>query len=83
MALKSKISDDELALLECLEDPIWAGELLRSTANGETSRALWPKQEFSYRWYQKDWLTDTSPYICVTAGRAVGKHLPLYAVMYN
>ncbi len=74
MALREKVSDDDIALLDVIEDSVFLGEFLRNTANGETNKELWPKgPPFAYRNYQREWLTDTSPYVCVTAGRAVGK----------
>lgn len=84
MALKERISEEDLALLEVIEDPIWCGEFLRQTANGEMNRELWPKGDpFKYRWYQKDILSDTSPYISICAGRAVGKCSPATERVYT
>lgn len=83
MALKERLSDEDFALIEVLEDPVWSGEFLRSTSGGEINKELWPKQEFKYRWYQKDLLTDRSPFICAIAGRAVGKCQPTSESIYT
>jgi hypothetical protein len=76
MALHRRLEEDELALLEVWEDPIWFAEFLRSTADGSLQREEWPKRPFKYRWYQRDLITDKSPYISLAAGRAVGKCHP-------
>lgn len=84
MALKERIDYDTLCFLEVCEDEIALGEWLRNTSNGEVNRELWPKGEpFKYRSYQKEWLTDKSPYISVVAGRAVGKCQSLSARVYT
>jgi hypothetical protein len=74
MALQKKLLPDEIALLEVLQDPIWLGEFLRTTSDFAANKEEWRKGgPFTYRWYQRDLLTDKSPYVCLTAGRAVGK----------
>lgn len=82
MALVSKLSDEELALLEVIEDPIWLGEYLRSTTDGSSKKEEWPKRPFEYRWYQKDLLTDKNN-ISLVAGRAVGKCSPATTKVYT
>ena len=79
MAITQKLTESELALLEILDDPVWFGEFLRNTKDGQTQRHLWPKRTFSYRWYQKDLLTDQSPAVAVRGGRAIGKCQPATA----
>lgn len=76
MALTRRLEEDELALLEVWEDPVWFAEFLRSTADGSLQKEEWPKRPFTYRWYQRDLITDKTPYIALTAGRAVGKCNP-------
>lgn len=84
MALKEKEMDSgDLAVLEIIEDPQLFGEFMRNTANGEMNPDLWPKLEFKYRPYQTMILTDESPYICITAGRAVGKCSPATERVYT
>jgi len=75
--LKQKLDVEELALLEIIEDPIWFGEFLRRTADGEIDKNVWPKGEpWKYRGYQKEFLSDTSEFILYTGGRAIGKCQP-------
>ena len=83
MALVQKLSDEEIALLEIIEDPILFGEFMRNTGDGSMIKDEWPKQKFQYRWYQKDILSDQSPYIIWSAGRAVGKCQPINAQIYT
>jgi len=83
MALVQKISDQELALLEIMEDPIWFGEFMRSTGYGETKKELWPSRKFTYRDYQKQVLSDKSTYISLIGGRAIGKCQPGQSRIYT
>jgi hypothetical protein len=84
MPLQKKLAPEELALLEVLSDPVWLGEFLRSTgdfaANEEERKN---KKPFEYRWYQKDLLTDTTPNIILTGGRAIGKCNPIGSRIYT
>lgn len=81
--LKQKLTDEDLALLEIIEDGVLLGEFLRTTANGEMNRSLWPKQPFRYRPYQAMLLTDETEYISVCAGRAVGKCAHIRSRVYT
>lgn len=81
--LKAKIDDAELALLEILEDPVWLNEFLRSTNNADMNRGNWPEEEFSFRPYQKEILTDQSRHVVVTGGRAIGKCQPASARVFT
>jgi len=81
--LVPKLSEAEYALLEVIEDPIWFNEFLRSTNNGDMNKGNWPAEEFSFRPYQKELLTDQSPHIVVTGGRAIGKCQPANARIYT
>lgn len=83
MAIKERLDPDDLALAEVLEDPIFCVEFLRSTRDGVTNRELWPRKPFTYRWYQRDLLTDSSSYISLTGGRAIGKCQPETARVYT
>ncbi len=78
-----KLSDHEYALLEVLEDPVWLNEFLRSTNYGDMNRNNWPAEEFEFRPYQKEILTDQSAHIVVTGGRAIGKCQPAHARIYT
>jgi hypothetical protein len=81
MALKEKIRDDEIELLEILEDPIWFGEFIRETNGGSLSTKS--HSPFNYRWYQKDILSDQTEKIVVVGGRSVGKCSPGYEKIYT
>ena len=83
MALKQKLDAEEKALLEIIEDPIWLGEFLRSTADGEVDKNVWPKQAWEYRDYQRQFLSDQSEFILYTGGRAIGKCSPSGAKVYT
>jgi hypothetical protein len=78
-----KLSEAEYALLEVIEDPIWLNEFLRSTNYGDMNKSNWPAEEFSFRPYQRELLTDQSPHIVVTGGRAIGKCQPAHARVYT
>lgn len=82
MALVRKLDEEELALLELIEDPIWLPEFLRNTADGSAHEEEWPKRPFAFRWYQRDLLSDRTPFISLTAGRAVGKCQPSNSRIY-
>jgi hypothetical protein len=79
MAIKQKLDDEDIALLEIVEDPIWLGEFLRSSNDGETEKALHPPNPWYYRDYQRQFLGDDSEYILYTGGRAIGKCQPASA----
>ncbi len=81
--LRQKLSDEEQALLEIIEDPIWLGEFLRTSADGETDRELWPEKSWGYRDYQRQFLSDTSEFILYTGGRAIGKCQPQSGRVYT
>ena len=40
MALREKLDEETLSLLEVVEDPVWLSEWLRSSANGEINVVL-------------------------------------------
>jgi len=81
--LKAKIEDADLAFLEIIEDPVWLNEFLRSTNNGDMNKVNWSHQEFTFRPYQKEILTDQSKHIVITGGRAIGKCQPASARVYT
>lgn len=82
--LKQKLDAEELALLEIIEDPIWFGEFMRRTSDGEINDNVWPKGEpWKYRDYQRQFLSDTSEFILYTGGRAIGKCQPSGAKIYT
>lgn len=77
--LKAKLDDADLALLEVIEDPIWLNEFLRSTNTADMNKENWPSEEFFFRPYQREILSDQSTHIVVTGGRAIGKCQPASA----
>lgn len=79
MAVKERLTDDELLLIDVIEDPVWFPELLRNTRDLSPYRTTWPSEPFSYRPYQKDLLSDQSPRIVLRGGRAIGKCQPATA----
>jgi hypothetical protein len=81
--LKAKIDDADLAFLELIEDPVWLNEFLRSTNNGDMNRNNWAHEEFTFRPYQKEILTDQSKHIVITGGRAIGKCQPASSKIYT
>ena len=82
MTLQRKLDAEEWDLLSVVTDPILLGEFLRNTADGSPVKDEWPKLQFTYRWYQKDLLSDTNERVAVIAGRAVGKCSPASARVY-
>lgn len=79
MGLQQRLNEGDIALIEVLSDPIWFGEFMRTTRDGQINPRLWPSQPFTYRWYQKDILTarpPTNPRIVLRGGRAIGKCQP-------
>lgn len=83
MALREKLTDSELDLVEVIEDPIFFSEFMRSTRDASPIKSMWPKQEFKYRWYQRDLITDKNEYVVLTGGRAVGKCQPASSKVYT
>jgi len=83
MGLKQKISKEDIALLEIIEDEVWLGQFLRTTGDGQVDKSLWPSIEWNYRDYQKQFLTDRSEFILYTGGRAIGKCSPSGARIYT
>lgn len=71
--LRKKLDDNDLDLAFILQDPILFPEFLRSTKDASVDRSLWPKEQFKYRSYQRDLLTDQNQYIAILGGRSIGK----------
>ena len=60
-----QLEEDDLALAFILSDPILFGQFMRSTADGDMqNKASW--EEFVYRHYQKDLMTDRNHFIVLT-----------------
>lgn len=75
MAIEAKLTEEDLALVEVIEDPIFLSEFLRSTGNGDFREGI-KHQDFELHWYQKDILTDLTEHILIRGGRSVGKCQP-------
>lgn len=76
MTLKQKLSKEDIALLEVIEDEIYLGQFLRTTGDGQIDKSLWPSRAWNYRDYQRQFLTDKSQFILYTGGRSIGKCSP-------
>lgn len=83
MPLRQKLDSDELALLEIVSDPIWLNEFLRSTADGETDKNVYPAEAWNFRDYQRQFLTDQTEFVLYTGGRAIGKCSPSGSRIYT
>lgn len=83
MTLKQKLDAEELALLEIVTDPIWLNEFLRSTADGEIDRNVYPTEAWKFRDYQRQFLSDKTEFILYTGGRAIGKCSPSGSKVYT
>lgn len=81
--LRERRSQREQALYELLTDPIWLGEFLRTYNDFPYEPEARAKKRFSYRWYQKQMLTDRSTRISVRGGRAIGKCHPKQTYIYT
>lgn len=58
-----KLTEEELALIEILENPVWNAEFLRKEVD----------PDWELTWYQKQILADCNTNVCFVAARAVGK----------
>ena len=81
--IKERLDEGDLALVEVLEDPIYFAEMMRTTRDFAPLKEVWPKEEFIYRWYQRDLITDQTEHIALTGGRAVGKCQPVGSRVYT
>lgn len=68
MREKVYISDEDVAVIELLDDPVWFGEYIKSDSEDLMAGGGW-------RWdnYQKKILTDNRSYLSVVTGRSTGK----------
>lgn len=71
MAIKEKVTRDELILYELLKHPVLCGEFIRNID------LLPQEEEFEYTFYQKEFLCDFANNVSICCGRAVGKTLAL------
>jgi hypothetical protein len=56
---------------------------MRTTSDGELDKNVWPAQQWSYRDYQKQFLSDKTEFILYTGGRAIGKCQPASSKVYT
>ncbi len=71
MALKEKISQDELMLYEVLKNPVLCGEFINNLDR------IPQEERFEFTWYQKEMLCDFNSYVSFCCGRATGKTVSL------
>ena len=83
MALREKLDEGDLALVDVLEDPILCVEFMRNTRDGSINRALWPARKFEYRHYQRALMSDKSEKIVLLGGRSIGKCQPVGSRIYT
>lgn len=69
--LDQTLDREDIALGIILDDPVLCMEFLRSTKDGSEDKSLW--EDFKYRHYQRDILTDKNPNVSITGGRSIGK----------
>jgi len=62
---RQEYTDEDIAVLELMDDPVWFNEFIRSDSS---SRISWHFDE-----YQKIILLDYSPYVSLCSGRTIGK----------
>ena len=76
MAIREKISQEDLALYEIMRNPVLFGEFLYNLDRD-------PKydEEFKFTWYQKEMLCDFNPYVSICTSRAVGKTVSQYTML--
>jgi len=82
MAIREKLSNDEMALYEILRHPVFFGEFIQNLDG------LNDENEFEFDYYQKRFLCDYSTHVSIRAGRSVGKtegltNLILWILVYN
>lgn len=82
MAIREKVSPEEMALYEIIRHPVLFGEFIQ---NMEVSDQ---ENEFEFDYYQKEFLCDYSSHVSIRAGRSVGKtegltNLILWILVYN
>lgn len=76
MAVKAKLTEKEKQLIRIFKNPVLFGEFLHEIdSNEEELREEVTEQEqnIEFTTYQKELLCDTTPFISLRAGRAVGK----------
>lgn len=67
MAIKERITFEELQLYEILRNPVLFGEFVNNYDKSERD------EPFEFTFYQKEWLADFSEYMSICCSRAVGK----------
>lgn len=74
MALQKRLTEEELALFEVLNHPVWCGEFLRNISDDAKDTF---GEEWEYTWYQKEFMCDFNDYVSIMAGRTVGKTISI------
>lgn len=75
MALKEKITQEDLYLYEILKNPVLCGEFLNNLDKTSFD------EKFEYSWYQRNMLCDFNSYVVFCTGRAIGKTVSLVGLI--
>jgi hypothetical protein len=73
--IKEKVSQDDLTLYEILKNPVLCTEFIYNIDNTPY------EEDFSYDWYQVDFMCDFSNYVSLSCGRSVGKSQSLVGLI--
>lgn len=76
MAIKEKISQEDLALYEILKNPVLGPEFIY---NIDLDPVL--DEPFEFVWYQQEILADFNPQVSMCTSRAVGKTVTQYSLL--
>jgi hypothetical protein len=71
MALKEKITFEDLALYTVLSHPVFCGEFINNIDR------FYRDEPFEFTWYQKEILCDFNPFVSLCQARATGKTVSL------
>lgn len=75
MALKEKVTQEDLILYEIIRNPVLAIEFIQNLDH------LPYEEEFEFTYYQKEMLCDFNPYVALCSGRAIGKTVTLSSLI--
>jgi hypothetical protein len=76
MAIKEKISQEDLALYEILKNPVLCPEFIY---NLDLDPEL--DEPFEFSWYQKEIMADFNPRVSICTARATGKTVSQYSML--
>ena len=75
MAIKEKITQEDLALYEILRNPVLCGEFIYNIDNRSFD------ETFEFTPYQKEMLCDFNDHVSIATARAVGKTISLSSLV--